>query len=99
MINLQFRHKFKKSDLKLFQDNIKKSKNNLSLSNKLITLNKSTNEDKILNKTNSEISIEEIKEKLINELNSQNRNVINYNKYKESIEKSLSNDKLINNNT
>ena len=58
-----------KSDLKLIQNNIKKT-NNLSLSNKLITLNKSTNEDKNLNKTNSEISIEEIKEKLINELNS-----------------------------
>ncbi len=42
------------------------------------------------------MSVEEIKEKLINELNSQNPNVINYNKY---IEKSLSNYKLINNNT
>ncbi len=71
MINLQFCHKFKKSDLKLFQDNIKKSNNNLSLSNKLIVLNKTPNENKNnLNKTKTEISLEETKEKLINELNS-----------------------------
>ncbi len=88
-----------KSDLKLFQNNIQKTKNNLSISNKLISLNNSNNEDKTFNKNETEISINEIKEKLINELNSQNPNLLNYNKYIENIEKSLSNNKLINNNT
>ena len=88
-----------KSDLKLFQNNIQKSKNNLSLSNKLIGLNNSRLEDKIYTLNKIEISIDEIKEKLINELNSQNPIPINYNKYIENIEKSLSNEKLINKET
>ena len=80
------------TNFKILKLNIpQKKNNNLSLNSKLNISNNSNNSPK-----KTEISIEEIKEKLIKELEKQNTNSSNYNKYLDYIEKSLLNKKLIN---